>query len=193
MKTTWICVIALLLPLACGEDTEPLPGQEVGCAWFEEANCYRASIEEMLDCLPDSETLGLLSPDGKSCTYESGHRVIFTEPVELTADGMAGFLWDFELQLDGDFCMAFRQPNDTTLLLESSLGLFRTEGSTQGLAIACPEGELYKVSNRDLLFTCEDPDKILPSFTAAWDATGVGFRLSGTGGAPALIFNCSAP
>ena len=37
----------MLLPLACGEDTKPLPGVEVGCAWFEEANCYRASIEEM--------------------------------------------------------------------------------------------------------------------------------------------------
>ena len=89
--------------------------------------------------------------------------------------------------------MAFRQPNDNTMIVESSLGIFRVEGSLAGLAIACPAGKRYKVSERDLLFTCEDPDKILPSFTAAWDSTGIGFRLSGTGGSPTLIFNCQAP
>ena len=119
--------------------------------------------------------------------------MIFTEAVELSAEGMSGHLWDFQVELENNFCMAFRQPNADTLLLESDLGTFRVEGSSSGLAMACPDGQLFKVSERDLLLACEEPSKILPSFTTFWDASGVGFRLSGTGGAPLLVFNCLAP
>ena len=190
MKKTWLLLAAVLCLHACGEDVQSLPGTEVGCGWFEVDNCYRASLEATRDCLPPSESEGTLAADGKSCSYESGHRIIFTDPVELSAAGMSGKIWDFSLEWEGDFCMAFRLPDENTLVLESSLGSFRVEGSRAGLAMACPAGDLYKVSERDLLLNCDDPEKILPSFTEFWDESGVGFRLSGTGGSPLLIFNC---
>lgn len=63
----------VVTPIAVGEDA-PLQ-----CAQLEQENCWKNTVDQGLDCAPS--TTGTLSLDGKSCTFDNGSRIEFSEVV----------------------------------------------------------------------------------------------------------------
>ncbi|MBN2494952.1 MAG: hypothetical protein JXR96_10210 [Deltaproteobacteria bacterium] len=178
------------LALGCSS-YEELPGDEIDCAWFEGDNCWRSTLQAAESCLPDSETSGALSSDGKRCTYDSGVEVIFYAPVTLGPDAMVGALWDFEIRTGGDFCLHYRDPAEGAMLVEIAAGSVQIRGEGFTVGITCPDGESYKV-DRNLLKTCEAVEKTIPARFPEVDASHALFRLGGTGGFPLELFDCLA-
>ena len=63
----------VVTPLAVGADA-PLQ-----CANLEQDNCWKGVVDQALDCSP--LTTGTLSLDGRSCTFDNGSRIEFSEAV----------------------------------------------------------------------------------------------------------------
>lgn len=190
------CSIGLLFT-GCG-DPKPidLPGEEITCEWFaDNDNCWRTSLRSFSGSLPDQAERGQLSADGKRCTYTGGYELVFVNPIPLEAlgdrDGLKDFAWDFEARLGGDFLFAYREPDDTSLVLETSRGTFLLEADQGAVVLTCPGGSQYNVPVAGLLASC--PKENMPAKVTSWEATGMTFVLRGTGGSDLLVFDCLAP
>lgn len=183
------------LGLSCGQDITGtnLPGEEINCEWFDKVdNCWRKSLSSFSSLLPDDSSTGVLSSDGKSCTYQDGIEIIFTNPIDTTKlsdpDALRGFAWDFEIRKGGDAIASYREPDLYTIILETSLGEFKLESISSSVVINCPSGDQFNVPMAGLLATC--PKENLPAKKTTWDTQGITFSLSGTGGSDVLLFNC---
>jgi hypothetical protein len=181
------------LPMACEENKGiDLPGEEIDCLWFEGDNCWRESLATLTPLLPESGTTGVLAADGKSCTYENGVRFTFVNPLDPARLGeetyLNDFLWDFEGRLDGDFFMAYREPEATSVVLQTSQGSYTQLVDSGALGISCPNGDLFRVTVAALLAGCEKTS--LPGRKTFWDENGVVFALKGNGVNDLLVFHC---
>lgn len=181
--------------LSCGQETaqNDLPGEEINCEWFDKpSNCWRSTLDAISPFLPDENTVGSLSVDGKRCAYDDGTEITFTNPIDTTnlddPDALRGFAWDFEIRKGGDPVATYREPDQYTIILESSLGEFKLESISSSVVITCPSEDQYNVPIASLLSTC--PPENLPAKKSTWDTDGVSFTLRGTGGSDILIFNC---
>ncbi len=200
MKQPTFPPLALLIGVlfaACGEPTPiDLPGEEINCEWFADSdNCWRTSLRSFSNSLPDQADRGQLSADGKRCTYADGYEVIFVNPIPVEAlgdrNGLRDFAWDFEARLGGDFLFAYREPDDASLVLESSRGTFRLEAEQGAVIITCPDGSQFNVPVAGLVASC--PLETTPAKVTSWEAAGMTFVLRGTGGTDLLLFDCLAP
>lgn len=188
---------ACLTLATCGQPSQTeLPGEEINCEWFAaDDNCWRTSLRAFSGSLPAQDESGQLSADGKRCTYQTGFEVVFVNPVspDLLADrdGLRNFEWDFEARQGGDFLMAYRQPDDSSLLLETGRGTFLLKAQSGAVIMSCPGGSQFNVPVAGLLQTC--PSASLPAKVTSWDSSGMTFVLRGTGGTDLLVFDCLAP
>lgn len=190
-----LIIAASLLWLSCAQDSTgaDLPGEEINCEWFDGLdNCWRKSLAAFSSLLPDQNSSGALSLDGKKCTYGDDIEITFVNPIDTSnladPDALRGFAWDFKITKGGDAIASYREPDPYSIVLGSGLGEFKLESVSGSVIISCPSGDQYNVPIAGLLSTC--PTENLPAKKTTWDAGGVAFTLRGTGGSDILIFNC---
>jgi hypothetical protein len=153
------------------------------CAYLAGDNCWKTTAAPAAGCLPASTDVGMLSADGKTCTYASGHVVTFATPLTLpvpTSNNTEN--WDFTVtDAAGQPCLAYK--NNTSIVLTVQ-GQTVKEGSAGGLGLSltCPDGTSYSNSNAFALLSCSDSGLFgfdLPG--DAWSSSDTSLSLSLTG------------
>ena len=127
-------------------------GSTLDCAWLAgDNNCWRATADEAAACLPPTTETGVLSADGKTCTYASGAQVTFTPALVVPVpDNMK---WNFTITNSGADCLHFESTNGFKLVVS---GHTVTEGRSgaAGIQISCPDGTTYANANALALLGC---------------------------------------
>ncbi len=174
------------LMVACGNDSGK---EEIGCDWFAGDNCWKSTVNQAKDCLPDENTSGTLSDDGTECTYEDGTKVIFNNPYDSTALDKDTYLWDFEIRGPSGTCLSYKEQSDGGFEVSSSAGTYKESGSAM-VDISCPNGSEYSANGFKLL-SCEQGLSILPGKAYSWTENSIYFSLLGFGENALLIIGCS--
>lgn len=196
MQTKFFLLLGFLATACEPFPGNSLPGDEIACDWFlEDNNCWRQSLGSFATNLPTSTTTGVFAADGKTCTYSSGHEVLFKNPIDLASLGesnsLRDFPWDVEVRLGGDSLAIYREPSRSDMLLTTPLGTFKLEMVEGSLLLTCPGGRLLNVPMPALLATCDQ--NTLPGKSVRWDAQGVRLVLLGDNRSGVVLFNCQVP
>lgn len=199
-RTIWLSLATLplatlpLLTLACGDDDGD-KGDPLTCEWLEGDNCWKESVKAATQGCAPGEATGVLSADGKTCTFEDGAVINFAKPIDLKA-GTNDIEWDFSIVRGGQECASFRETDSggstTQLTFTTALGSFteHVEGTT--LSMACPDGAAYSANGFSLLQQCENAFSILPGTATSGTGTTVSFSLLGAAGGSAPLFVCQS-
>ncbi len=185
LRTATALVLISAVSLGCGDD---LSGEEIGCDWLTGANCWKASLQAVTECLPPVEEKGTLSADGRSCSYTQGHLLTFRRPVDMQR--LDQQVWDFTLEKDGQSCLSLSEPSETKLVLTTPLGTFLEEAKNMGVQFTCPDGKQYKILDARNMLLCENYQQHIPGVLTGWDEREVAFSFAGSGGAALRIFTC---
>lgn len=179
-----------------GHDAVGVVRGALDCAWLaSNNNCWRSTLVVVASCAPPSTEVGTLSPDGRTCTFMTGHTLRFDEPLTLPLPP-AGSRFNFTLAVGGRTCLTFRQPDAQTYGATTSAGTVNTasDGSDYGAEVICPGGARYTTSDARSLLTCGDAGTssgpIGFSYTQE-PIAAVTFELLGVSGTgPVRVFRC---
>jgi len=126
----------------------------VGCEWYEDANCWTRTVDDMLDCLPS--TAGDLDSSGTECTFSNGTSVLFDEPV--TTSHMFADPLQFNVLSAGVLCFTVDyggSDNDDAFTLTFPTGEFTYINTGSASEWQCPNGCSYASEHWDLV-DCPD-------------------------------------
>ena len=186
----WLVLVAgvcMLWGCASSDDDDDdggtLEGAPLDCAWLANDNCWQPTVNSSVSCLPPTDESGVMSADGRTCTYASGHSVNFTRPLVLPYD------FDTSGADDSDFIV--RAADDSECLhyvfVESSSRTLTVRGQTYAekysgfdMQVTCPNGEKFAGSAINLL-SCENFFTDAPShiFFGSGDSLSFGFGIGG--------------
>jgi hypothetical protein len=195
MRTVLVVVVVLGVGFGCGgSGGGGGGGSTLDCAWLAGDNCWKTTANDAAACLPPTTETGVLSADGKTCTYASGAQVTFTPALVLPIPDNAD--WNFTITKGGADCLHFENSKTAGLKLVAS-GHTVTEGRSgaMGIRIACPDGTAYANANALDLLDC-NPDAGLLSFGGlpgnSWSSTttSVSVGLLGTSAGSLPLFDC---
>ncbi len=188
MRVVLIVAGVLGVGFGCGDSGG---GSTLDCAWLAGDNCWKATADEAAACLPPTTETGVLSADGKTCTYASGAQVTFTPALVLPVPNNAD--WNFTITNGGADCLHFE--NTTGLKLVVS-GHTVTEGRSgaAGIQISCPDGTRYANANALDLLGCNADASVsfggLPGNSWSTSSTSVSVGLVGTSASSLPLFKC---
>jgi hypothetical protein len=190
-------LVALLggLALGCGDsDDDEETVDSLDCAWLEGNNCWKTTLAGATACVPAVGDTGVLTADGSTCTYASGHVVTFDEPLILPVPN-DGYYFRFTLTQNGQECLRFVE---TERSMTVTVGGESVEQTTNGLrvGVTCPDGS--SVSNGDAFSLLECREDLLealalvPGYSWASSDTSLSFGLIGYTNEQGLpVFSCS--
>jgi hypothetical protein len=193
-----------LLAVGCGssgDETDPPSNTSTSaldCSWIQSANCWRAALAELSQCVPQTDpggsvTTGTLDASRQTCSYDASLSVTFDQPLLPFAPDPLGA----SVTKDGSECFRLdRRESEGTLHLETSLGSVDVEATASssgyGAALTCPDGSRY--STDDFIGTmqsCEPDPSDWPATTVEQNAPSlVGIDLGG-GPGQVIVFACS--
>ena len=172
----------------CSDDGG-VPGEEVGCEWFDGYNCWKQNVEAAAACAHDSTEDGTMMAGGTTCSFTDGTVITFENPVDL--NNMDNYEWIFDITVGGVPCMSYSNPDFGPLELTTSEGTYTERMYSATLGITCPDGSQYKVDDALSLLDCPDALDILPGHIATWSQTEMRFSLHGRGSSgPLHLFHC---
>ena len=165
------------------------------CAWLAGDNCWRTTANAAASCLPPASESGVLSPDGRTCTYASGAVIVFNTPLVLpTPDNPT---WDFTIKNGGQDCLHFEDDNHSFKLTVSGQTVTESVSSAAGISISCPDGRTYSNSNAIELISCNPDATVFGNLPGdQWSGSGTRVRF-GLAGAPSssmpvpALFDCA--
>lgn len=196
-----VLVVGAFLALGCsgGDDEEesggePLEGAPLDCAWIANGNCWGDVLYPVASCVPAKTDTGVLSANGDSCTYASGHSVTFTPPLDLPQsleeDDDFGETWNFKIQSPLGECIRF-EDTATSRTVTAYDKTYREIYRGLGMQVTCPDGRKFATDNTLSLLECENFFEDMPSHTYFHSASSVSFGFSGVEGAEVQAFSCS--
>lgn len=174
----------LVLLVACGGE------DSLDCEYLaSEENCWKTTATAAISCLPPAGEIGVLAADNASCTYASGHVIVFDEPLVLPLPN--DFPWDFSVSQGGELCLEFSEPGDGFVLSVGGNTVTETV-SGQRLSLTCPDGTTFENSNALELLSCPNSSfGDLPGNTTSSGDNSVSFALLNTGADTLPIFDCA--
>src|SRR3954468_11039847 len=154
----WACVLGLMsIGMGCsssesGDGPGGANGAALDCAWLASDNCWKTTASAADSCLPPKDESGVLSADGRTCSYASGAVVTFAAPLVLPVPDNR--TWDFSIAKGGQTCQRHAETETGFNLTVGNQSVH--EGSTGGLGlqIQCPNGVTYSNSNAFNLLNC---------------------------------------
>ena len=149
MRIVLVVVVGLGVGFGCGGSDGGLP---LDCAWLASDNCWKMTADDAAACLPPTTETGVLSADGKTCTYASGAQVTFTPALVLPAS--SGADWNFTITNGGADCLHFENSMAGIKLVVGGHTVSEGPFGTAGLRIACPDGTSYANANAFALLGC---------------------------------------
>ncbi len=169
------------------------------CNYLASDNCWKTTASAATICLPASSEVGTLSADGKTCTYASGDVVTFAQPLVLPLSGPMD--WDFTVTTArGAQCLAYLDEGGgiRTLTVQGQTVKETTPETAPGqlgIALTCPDGTTYSISNGFNLLGCPDAglSGSLPGYSLSSTDTVVTLSLIGTAAssnAGEVVLNC---
>ena len=180
MRIVLIVAMVLGVGFACGGSGGG--GSALDCAWLASDNCWKMTADEATACLPPTTEAGVLSADGKTCTYASGTQVTFTPALVLPIPDNAD--WNFTITKAGADCLHFENTQAGIKLVVSGHTVNEGLSGPTGLRIACPDGTAYANANAFSLLDCNADAGAsfggLPGNTWATTSTSVSVGLIGT-------------
>jgi hypothetical protein len=193
----WLVLVAgVCLVWGCSsgddDDGDNLEGAPIDCAWLANDNCWQPTVAGSAACVPPAGERGVLSADGRSCTYASGSSINFTRPLVLpsTTDGDLSDEWDFSVRAsDGSECLQFRssEAGGKTLNVRGQTYVETYRGFN--MQVICPDGEKYAGSALSLL-ECDNFFDDGSVHAYSWTDTSVSFSF-GFGTESVQVFSCS--
>jgi hypothetical protein len=166
------------------------------CAWLGGNNCWKTTATAATSCLPPATETGVLSADGRTCTYASGAVVTFAAPVVLPLSGNE--TWDFTIANGGQTCLHYVDDNMSFQLTVAGQTVSEAYTTSLGIGITCPDGTTYTSTNALGLLSC-NPDGGgfggLPGNATSWTDTSLVFGLVSTNDSSdeLQLFSCSKP
>jgi len=148
-KLKRLSLLVLLFWLsACGDDAE-----ELTCQMLEDPNfCWNARVAEAQSCTAELEETAISDDDGLTCVYPEGD-VVANFNRQISSEGDFSELeLDFNVEVDGEFCMAYREGSDDQVL-ETPSGSARLGAGGTTLVVECG-GTTYEASGFALLDEC---------------------------------------
>ena len=149
-------------------------------------------------CLPSSSDTGVLSADGKTCTYASGNVVTFTPALTLPLGDSPS--WNFSVTAsDGTACLSYQETaNGPFTLTVHGQTVKEAQSGQLGLGLTCPDGTTYSNSNALSLLSCGDGGFLGALPGSAWSnsdsAVSFGLLSTSTTSSDELqIFDCATP
>jgi hypothetical protein len=185
---------ALLMSMAACSSSSNSGGAGAGgldCAWLAGDNCYKQTVAVTASCLPASADQGVLSQDGTTCTYPSGHVVTFDSPLVIPPP--MDPIWKFTVTYQGQTCLRVDGSPQSRFSVTTSAGTFTENVSGLGVDVTCPDGHGVSNSNALDLLSCDGGLAIFPGTEWGSSNTSVSFGLLGTGGSPTHVFDCAKP
>jgi hypothetical protein len=166
------------------------------CAWLASDDCWKATVDDAVDCLPPGSDMGTLSADNKTCTYASGVTVTFASPLVLPPpQGQDQTRFNFTVTNGGADCLHYEDSaTGFTLVVKGKTVQESSVGSS--LAISCPDGTSVSTANPLSLLSCATDGGIFGGLPGdVWSAAGtdLSFGLIGTTGGSQPVFHCARP
>lgn len=181
-------VLGVGLFWGCSDDAG-VPGEEVGCEWFDGYNCWKQNVEAAAACAHDSTEDGTVIAGGTTCSFSDGTVIEFAHPMDL--DNMDNYEWVFDITISGVPCMSYSNPDVGPLELTTTEGTYTERMYGASLGITCPDGSQYKVPEALTILECPGALEILPGHIATWSQTEFRFSLHGRDTAgPMHLFHC---
>lgn len=183
--------LAFALVAACGGSgtSTPEPGP-MDCAWTaSETNCWKTTIAVVKDCLPPDSETGVLSADGKTCTFQGAKVVTFDTPLTIPPPDLLSFTIK-----SGETACVTKTETATDKKLTSSAGTFEEQINGLAMTVICPDGSKFATPNALLLTRCGDAGMSfdgMPGDLTSWSGNVVSYSLlGGPQGAPIKLFTC---
>jgi hypothetical protein len=188
------------LGLACssGKSGSPSDGGGGGgaatldCAWLAGDNCWKATVDDVVSCLPPGTESGVLSADNRTCTYPSGAVVTFAPPIVFPIPDNP--TWNFTIATGGQDCLHFESTALTFKLVVAGQTVTETRQGI-GVSVTCPDGARFAAADSTPLFACDADGGAnagnLPGTGWGFSDTNVSFSLLGTATGDVLLFNCN--
>ncbi len=158
------------------------------CAWLGGNNCYRAAATA--SCLPPATAMGMLSRDGKTCTYASGAVITFDDPVTFPIPLSPLRLFKFTVTTGGQLCLRYEDVSSSPIRarMSTALGAISIDESS-GITVSCPDGKRYSTSG---FLSCPDTSGAPGGLWQCQNDAEVAFSLDGVGPQGGqLIWRCS--
>lgn len=194
----WLVLVAgvgVLWGCASGDDDDDggnFEGEPLDCAWLANDNCWHPLVATSAACVPPAGETGVLSADGRSCTYASGASIGFTRPLVLpsTTDDDLSDDWDFSVRAnDGSECLRFKSSEEGGQTLSVRGQTYVETYSGFSMQVTCPNGEKFAGSALSL-FECDNLFSDGSVHAYAWTASSVSFTF-GVGDRTVPVFSCS--
>lgn len=198
----WMLVVGAALTLGCsgGDDDddddggEALEGAPLDCAWIANGNCWGDVLYPVASCVPAKSDTGMLSADGASCTYASGHSVAFTPPLDLPQsleeDDDFGETWNFSVRSPFGECVRF-EDTATSRTVTAYDKTYREIYRGLGMQVTCPDGQKFATDNVLKLLECESFLEDVPGYGFFHTTNSVSFGFTGVEGANVQAFSCA--
>ena len=191
-----LALVMMIGSLGCSSSsTGTTPGSSDTCGFVKDAkNCWHQLVVPIEACLGDVEgEKGVLTADGKTCTYASGRAVTFAIPLDPTKKYEDK---DFTVTVGGKACLHYVEvKTSSTFSITGPDGLvLRESGALSGGSgtLTCPDGTSFLIDGATVLKSCfsEAVAGGLPGSATSFDGKASSLTLLGTS-SPA--FNCSLP
>jgi hypothetical protein len=159
-------VTFLVLAAGCGSQPGVKSLSDGGgildCAWASGDNCWKQTIAAAAGCLPPSvpsdvppsaAQLGVLSADGRTCSYASGQTVTFASPILVGGNDIVG---DFTVTTAGAPCLGHEQGSSGITVTTSAGAVTLSEDPAETtFSVTCPDGTTYSGAVASLS-SCQD-------------------------------------
>ena len=192
MRNVLVVVAVLGVGFGCGGGSSGGGGGALDCAWLGGDNCWKMTADDAVACLPPEAESGVLSADGKTCTYASGALVTFTPAIVLPIPNKVD--WNFTISKAGADCLHFENNTAGIKLVVSGHTVTEGVSGAVGIRIVCPDGMAYANANAfDLLGCNADAGASLGGLPGnSWSSTGtsVSVGLLGASAASVQLFDC---
>jgi hypothetical protein len=190
MRIVLVVVVGLGVGFGCGGSGGG--ASTLDCAWLGSDNCWKMTADDAAACLPPTTETGVLSADGKTCTYASGAQVTFTPALVLPVSNDAD--WNFTITNGGADCLHFENAMAGIKLVVGGHTVSEGPFGVTGLRISCPDGTSYANANAFALLDCNADAGAsfggLPGNSWSSTDTSVSVGLIGTSANSVPLFDC---
>jgi hypothetical protein len=156
------------------------------CQWFYRDNCWKKSLEEIMECVPDSSIRGTLSADRKTCLFPDGTVIEIDLPPDLNNG-----TFSFEVVRSDASCLSVVwdfTPVSSEISLKTASGTFTYSEDEATVRIKCHNGKRYSTGDKSSLTECLDSPGIIDPYGVFGENITVG--IVGPAGAEVVMIDC---